>query len=429
LDRRVVRSGPGGRRDWVAPALLAWALAAPGAIQAQSSLHPLVNGLLVTTGTDLTPGNGRLAEISLVQPMLGLHGTAAGGHLGFTATVDFEGLSTPNGELTLGGWGEGFIDRRHPHTYAHELVVAGLVGKRPGAGAWQLGIVGGKGFVPFGTDDPMSRPPLRYPVNHHWSQILERAMLAAQLRLYAAVLEASLFNGDEPEYPSQWPNWSRFGDSWAIRLLLEPAPWLELQGSLAKVHSPEHRPGAGLDQDKVSVSGRFDRPTATGNAYAMVEWAQTREADGFFRYQSWLAEGAIRTGRHRPYVRYERTERPEEERTVDPFRSLRPHLENSILGTSRWTIYTAGYRIAVTGPGSGAVVEAFAETSRGRIAKIGGGVFEVDSYYGEDAFWSLSVGIRIGIGLTGHRMGRYGVLASLAPSQHGLHQTEPRRGP
>jgi hypothetical protein len=48
-------------------------------------------------------------------------------------------------------------------------------------------------------------------------------------------------------------------------------------------------------------------------------------------------------GRHRPYFRLERTERPEDMRTIDPFRSVRPHLENSILGTTRWTLLTLGY--------------------------------------------------------------------------------------
>ena len=42
--------------------------------------------------------------------------------------------------------------------------------------ATRLSLTAGKGFAPFGTDDPMSRPVLRYPVNHHLAQILERAV-------------------------------------------------------------------------------------------------------------------------------------------------------------------------------------------------------------------------------------------------------------
>ena len=73
-------------------------------------------------------------------------------------------------------WGEGFIDRRHPHTYLHELMFSfdDLLGKVDGAA--RLSLAAGKGFAPFGTDDPMVRPVLRYPVNHHLAQILERAV-------------------------------------------------------------------------------------------------------------------------------------------------------------------------------------------------------------------------------------------------------------
>ena len=85
----------------------------------------------------------------------------------------------PEGELAPGMWGEGFVDRRHPHTYLHELVLAAddLLGAADGA--TRISLSAGKGFAPFGTDDPMVRPFLRYPVNHHLAQILERAVAIA----------------------------------------------------------------------------------------------------------------------------------------------------------------------------------------------------------------------------------------------------------
>ena len=90
----------------------------------------------------------------------------------------------PEGELALGGWGEGFVDRRHPHTYLHEAMVWGC---GPGRQRGKVGIAGGlaagKGIVPFGTDDPMSRPFVRFPVNHHLAQIVERAEIATGWRL------------------------------------------------------------------------------------------------------------------------------------------------------------------------------------------------------------------------------------------------------
>jgi hypothetical protein len=112
-------------------------------------------------------------------------------------------------------------------------------------------------------------------------------------------------------------------------------------------------------------------------------------------------------GHHRLYYRIERTERPEEER-VSRFRSLRPHLENSILGTTRWTVQTLGYDLATeVGP---ARLAPLLEISHGRIAKVGGGLFDVDALYGQSHFWSLTAGLRLGLGAPLHRMGRYGAV-------------------
>src|SRR6266853_910642 len=93
--------------------------------------------------------------------------------------------------------------------------------------------------------------------------------------------EAGLFNGDEPERPSQWPRLSRFGDSWSARVGLLPISGLELQGSHAHVHSPEHRPGSGTDQRKWSLSAGWDAPVRGRPVYGLVEWARTSEASGF----------------------------------------------------------------------------------------------------------------------------------------------------
>ncbi len=86
------------------------------------------------------------------------------------ATLNLEGLTLTRGELSTGAYGEGFVDRRHPHTYAHELM-AGAIAQYFGV---QGSVFAGRGFVPFGSDDPMARPFEKYPVNHHLSQVLER---------------------------------------------------------------------------------------------------------------------------------------------------------------------------------------------------------------------------------------------------------------
>ena len=96
------------------------------------------------------------------------------------------------------------------------------------------------------------------------------------------------------------------------------------------MHSPEHRPGAGGDAVKSSFSARWNDAPAWGERYLMAEWARTSELDGFFVFHSLLAEGMLRHGRWSGAYRFERTDRPEEERLVDPFRSRRPHLRRRL---------------------------------------------------------------------------------------------------
>lgn len=376
------------------------------------------NGVLLYTYVDPVPRNRSLAEARLVQPTIMAHAGAWSNRLRFFGTLDFEGLTIPDGELTPGAWGEGFMDRRHPHTYVHELMLslADRFGSSEGSARVSLAI--GKGFVPFGTDDPMSRPLLRYPVNHHLAQILERALVIVGARAGAVAVEASLFNGDEPESPGQWPRLSRFGDSWSGRVTLLPLEQLEVQASYAKVHSPEHRLGSGTDQRKLSVSGRWDGNVGDVPLYGLVEWARTSEAEGFFVFHSFLAEGAWTAHRSRLHYRFERTERAEEERSLNPFRSVRPHTENSIQGITRWTVHTAGYRYRFGRRTAPIGAEPFVELTYGRMVEVRGGLFDVRSFYGKDSFWSVSLGVRLSLGTRMHRMGRYGVAVDSGKGHH-----------
>ncbi|HXI20229.1 MAG TPA: hypothetical protein VNH46_04050, partial [Gemmatimonadales bacterium] len=242
-------------------------LLAPAPAGAQGpSLRIMAQAIPSATEMDPIPGGGSLGEAHLVQPIVMLQAAALGGRLRGTGTFDFEGLTMPDGVLTPGAWGEGFNDRRHPHTYVHELLLSAVdvLGRLDGGG--RLSVTVGKGFAPFGSDDPMSRPVFAYPVNHHLSQILERWVAIAGYRAGPVILEAGLFDGDEPERPGQWPRFGgRFGDSWSARLTLIPLRGVELSGSRAKVHSPEHRPGAGTDAWKWHVAGRFDRAVGPGH--------------------------------------------------------------------------------------------------------------------------------------------------------------------
>jgi len=395
----------------------------PAGAWAQGTAGATLSGQAIAevTRADPVPGGGALTEGRLVQPMVMVHGWVLGGRLSLTGALNLEGQTMPDGELLPGGWGEGFNDRRHPHTYLHELMLQGtdLLGRLDGSA--RVSVAVGKGFVPFGSDDPMSRPVYRYPVNHHLAQILERAIMQAGVRAGPVVLEGALFNGDEPERPGQSPLLSRFGDSWSGRLTVLPAVGVELSGSRAKVHSPEHRPGAGTDAWKWHVSARIDRPMAGGRGYGLVEWARTEEAEGFFVFRSLLAEVRYRRGPHGPYYRFERTERPEDMRTLDLFRSVRPHLENSILGTTRFALHTLGYGAEARLFDGSLTVQPFLEATIGTATSVDQGVLTPDILYGGRRLRSLSVGLRASWRLTGHRMGRYGGLLDPGAG-HGEHR-------
>jgi hypothetical protein len=261
--------------------------AAPLFGQAPVSAHLAAHAVAALTRVDPVPGATDLTELRVVQPAL-MARVAGPARLSLLATLDLEGATISEGELTAGVWGEGFIDRRHPHTYVHELLLTGddLLGRLDGV--TRISLTAGKGFAPFGTDDPMSRPVLRYPVNHHLAQVLERAVVIGAVNYGPVSAEVGLFNGDEPEQPDQWPLMKRFGDSWSARLTGRPIGGVELQASRADVHSPENRAGAGPDQEKWSVSGRWVGPVAGHPVYGLVEWARTSgRTDSSSSRQSW----------------------------------------------------------------------------------------------------------------------------------------------
>ena len=167
-------------------------------------------------------------------------------------------------------------------------------------------------------------------------------------------------------------------------------------------------PGAGPTQGKRDASLRYAGPLAALPSYFLLEWARTAEAGGFFVFHSFLAEGAVSVGRQRPYFRFERTERPEEPRTTDPFRSVRPHLDDSNIGITRWTIWTAGYGVSLLTARGRLEVRPFVEGSLARVKALEG-IFDPAAFYGASVLPSVTLGVRMDWGgMSGMRMGRYG---------------------
>jgi hypothetical protein len=369
--------------------------------------------------TRATPTASRrsVTEAYLTQPVLMGELSAFSGYLAAHGMLNLEGATLARGELNTGTYGEGYVDRRHPHSYVHELLATVRADLGPGPPWGAVSVTAGRGFAPFGSDDPMARPFAKYPVNHHLAQVLERVVVIAAVRVGSLTLEGGVFNGDEPTNPRSVPKWSRFGDSWSARATLRPARGVELAGSAARVESPEFREGLGLDQRKASAVARIEQPAADGaeSRYLLLEWARThddRQGRLAFTYTSVLAEAAYCRRGVWAGLRFERTTRPEEERQLDPFRTRRPQIEFGILGRTRWTAGTAalgtnGTRIGVL------TVAPFVEATIARPEMVEElAAFVPREFYGSDRLWLLSLGARVKLGKHTHRMGRYGVAAA-----------------
>lgn len=417
--------GRWSRRGWVVGALL-W-MAPAGAARGQEHGHAgAALGLTATVaGTHAGPvlaGDGR-TEAYVSQPILLAHASVAQGRLSLVASLDLEGLTLRRGELAPGNAGEGWVDRRHPHTYAHEAMLVGATA----AGGFDVSLAAGRGFAPFGTDDPMVRPFTKYPANHHLAQVLERLVAVAAVRRGPAMVEAALFNGDEPTEPADLGRLSRFGDSWAVRATVLPRPWLEAQASHAWLESPEHALGGGLDQRKWSASARVERTlSADRTVYALVEWARTDEYSvglRAFTFETALAEVAATAAGWRGALRLERTTRPEEERLLDPFRTARPHADENVVGITRWTALTA--RLGREVRGGGWTIEPFAEATRHAVRSTAGILFDPVEHYGDDRLWALTLGARVGLGAQHQRMGRYGAAVPAPPAAVARRAEEP----
>lgn len=382
----------------------------PPASPASRSARLGVQAIALATRLGPKPLGGTITEGYLTQPNVMGHAALLGGGVRFTGTLNLEALTLRRGELNAGAFGESYVDRRHPHTVVHEAMAA-LVTR---VGPVGLSVAGGKGFVPFGTDDPMMRPFAKYPLNHHYAQLLERAQVVGGVRWRGLLVEGARFNGDEPTGPEAAPRRDRFADSWAARLTLLPGAGIELQGSVARVESPEQALGGGLDQDKASASARWAPPS--GDRYVLAEWAHTEEVDEgrvAFGFTTLLAEGGARWRGLDLALRLERTDRPEDERLDDLFRTPVPHHDESILGLTRWS----GATVVVSAPGlpwgvarAGWRAAPFVEATWHRVASLlPGAVFQPAAFYGSDRIASLSLGVRLRVGPQHARMGRYGV--------------------
>jgi hypothetical protein len=370
----------------------------------------------------------REREVYFTQPAAMINLESPGGALVLRTTLNFEAWTQEDGELTYGGWGEGFIDRRHPHTLLHEAMLSVNLWNAPG-GAFSLSA--GKGFAPYGTDDPMSRPAVKYPTNHHLSQVLERwTVNAVYLHRSGLSVEAGLFGGGEPKDPYDFSNLRSFGDSWSARVTQRLgggfgpfAPW-ELPASYARV--TEAHGGAKQATHLLNAAVRHERPYRFGEVYALVEASRSEPEGGEKGYHALLAEARVKLGagrRHQPYVRVEHATRPEYHRAgalgSDDFYRY-DHAHGHTDGATRWLIGTAGYAYQATRFPFAAAP--FVEVQHNRVREERGNA-DPRALFGTRSFWSLSTGFRIFLGGGPMRMGSYGVLDPMSAGMRPGRQT------
>ena len=128
---------------------------------APSSFHFMGQAIPLLTRAAPTAGGVTHTEFNLTQALFMGRTAWWSGHAQLDVALNGEGLTMPNGELNTGAYGEGYVDRRHPHTYVHELMLT----SRASTGPLQVSLSGGRGFASFGTDDPMMRPLVKFPIN------------------------------------------------------------------------------------------------------------------------------------------------------------------------------------------------------------------------------------------------------------------------
>ncbi|MEX2282061.1 MAG: hypothetical protein WEE89_06225 [Gemmatimonadota bacterium] len=350
----------------------------------------------------------------LTQPALMLNVESRGSGVSLRTTFNFEGITQPGGELTFGGWGEGFIDKRHPHTILHEAMLSANVWASRGGG---FSISAGKGFAPYGTDDPMSRPVVKYPTNHHLSQILERFTLNGVYMNPSWSLEVGVFGGNEPTSAWDFSNAESFANSWSARFAKHfgtemMGTWpLELTGSFGYVKE-EHEADEPASVTRLyNLSLRHEQDQGFGRMYGLVEgsWSDPKDEDGYF---SVAGEASIARGVHKPYARIEYATRPEYERKGPPDSRgfFRYDHDSHPIGATRWLTVVGGYGLTATKLPFSA--RPYIEAQWNRVSEERGGI-DPESLFGRSSFLSLSAGLRLFLGGEPMRMGAYGVLDAM----------------
>ena len=166
-----------------------------------------------------------------------------------------------------------------------------LLGRHDGPA--RVSLTAGKGFAPFGTDDPMVRPFVRYP-GQSPSGPDPRARGGDRGRCVPAR------SSPRPGCSTETSRSARsMAAARALRRLVERAAHRTVppRAGAAGVLRPRALAGAPTRARAPTRPSGVSRRGGSGPVggqpvYGLVEWARTSEAEGFFVFHSFLAEGA-----------------------------------------------------------------------------------------------------------------------------------------
>ena len=247
----------------------------------------------------------------------------------------------------------------------------------------------------------MPRPGLKYPTNHHLSQVLERWTVNGIWRLAGWSLEAGVFGGTEPEGPYDFSNIRGSPDSWSGRLARRwtqgAGSATEWEASVSHARVTESHHGHEETSRLLNAALRRSGPAGPGILYGLAEASRSdpEDAEGYF---SLLAEMRYDANRHQPYLRLEYATRPEYARMgpdgSDGF--FRYDHDGHATAATRWLIATAAYaRQLSSHPVS---LRPFLEVQYHRARAERGNLPRGEFPGTASSFWVLSLGARLFLG-------------------------------